>query len=179
MAMRLKVLVRLGRAAALTAAVVVVVSVLALGAGPGRAAAGARPIGGGVESIWCTSAGECAGVGFLDFRDRARPLVVSEKNGAWGGAGTVPGLSALPIGDHGAWLGALSCSSAGNCAAGGSYAPDGSDEHAEGLFVSERNGVWGNAEAIAGLAELNTGKSAAVGFMSCRSAGNCTAAGGV
>jgi hypothetical protein len=174
---RLKVLVRLAQAARVTAAAATAVSVLAFGAGPGRAAAGARPIGGGVESIWCFSAGQCTGVGFLDFRDRTRPLVVSETNGAWGSARTIPGLSALPIGDHGAGLGLLSCPSAGNCTAGGDYAPDGSDETAEGLVVSERNGVWGKAEAVPGLAALNIGKSAGIEFLSCPSAGNCAAAG--
>jgi hypothetical protein len=160
-----------------TAAVAVVVSVLAFGAGPGRAAAaGARPSGGGVSSISCASAGECTAVGVLDFRDQARPLVVGEKNGRWGSAGTVPGLSASPLDDHGAWLEVVSCLSAGNCAAGGSYSTDAGGNF-QPLVVSERNGVWGNAVAIAGLASLNTGKSAEVQFMSCRSAWNCTAAG--
>lgn len=91
MAVRLKVLVGLARAATVTGAV----SVLALGAGRGRAAAGARPSAGVVTSVSCAPAGECVAAGFLDFGDRSRPLVVSEKNGALGSAGTVPGLSAI------------------------------------------------------------------------------------
>jgi len=177
MAVRLTVLVRLARAARVMAAAVIPVSVLALGAGPGRAVARTRPSGGVVTSVSCASAGECAAAGFLDFGDRSRALVVSEKNGRWGSAGTVPGLSASPIDDHDSGLGTVSCSSAGNCAAGGAYSPDAAGNFLQALVVSERNGVWGNAVAVAGLAALNKGKTAVVDFMSCRSAGNCTAAG--
>jgi hypothetical protein len=87
MAMRLKVVVPSVRAVRVAAAAAIGVFVLALGAGPGRAAAGARPSGGSVASIWCVSAGECAAAGVLDFGDLSRPLVVSEKNGRWGSAG--------------------------------------------------------------------------------------------
>ena len=43
--------------------------------------------------------------------------------------------------------------------------------------MTERDGVWGKAMAVPGLAALNTGRYAAVDLVSCRSAGNCTATG--
>jgi hypothetical protein len=46
--------------------------------------------------------------------------VVSEKNGVWGQAIRVPGLV---IRD--AWISSVSCASAGNCGAGGSYGETG------------------------------------------------------
>lgn len=176
MAGRMRALVSLARAAAVTAAAM---SVCAFPAGPASAAASARPDGGGVVSISCTSAGDCGAVGFLDFRGVTQPLVVSEKGGAWGGAGTVPGLSALPGGDRSAELGIVSCSSAGNCSAGGCYQVAGCPDNlpSQALVVTERNGVWGRARAVPGLAALNTGRDASVDLMSCRTAGSCTAAG--
>src|SRR5579862_8685898 len=110
MAARIRVLGLFAQAAAVATALAISVSVLP--AGPAGAATGGRPSGGGVESVSCTSAGECAAVGFLEVPHQIRPLVVSEKNGSWGPAGTVPGLSALPGGTKDAELGAVSCSSA-------------------------------------------------------------------
>jgi len=43
--------------------------------------------------------------------------------------------------------------------------------------VSERNGVWGRAIEVPGLAALNAGGTAGVVSVSCASAGNCAAAG--
>ena len=78
----------------------------------------------------------------------------------------------------------VDCPSAGNCSAGGPYAP-GSNNHSAGreaFLVSEKHGVWGQARKIAGLAKLNTGggdggPDAGFGQISCSSAGNCLAAG--
>ncbi len=87
--------------------------------------------------------------------------------------------------DHFASVDTVSCPSVGNCSAGGSYAP-GSTNHlqnSEAFLVSEKNGVWGKAQNVAGLAKLNTGDkgggSPGAGFcqISCSSAGNCLAAG--
>ena len=158
------------------AAGVAVVSVLP--AGQARAAGGARPSNGQIESLSCTSAGECAAVGSLGgIPVRFRPLVVSEKNGVWGSVRPV-GLGALPGGHLAVVLTTVSCSSAGNCGAGGYYGqPPAFDTRLQGVVVTERHGVWGKATAVPGLAALNTGRYAAVDLMSCRSAGNCTATG--
>ncbi len=44
-------------------------------------------------------------------------------------------------------------------------------------MVSERNGVWGQAIEVPGLAALNKGGPASVRSVSCGSAGNCAAGG--
>jgi hypothetical protein len=151
------------------------ISVCAFPAGPGSAAASAPPDGGHISSISCPSPGECTAVGNLGFGPVIRPLVVSEKGGVWGSAGTLPGL---PSGDRSAGLETVSCSSAGNCSAGGCY-PFGcpGNAPAQALVVTETNGVWGKAEAVPGLAALNIGRDATLDLMSCRSAGDCTASG--
>jgi hypothetical protein len=177
MARQLRSMAPFARAAAVTAVAAILAG--ALQAGPASAAVGARPDGGDINSMSCTSARDCAAVGELDFRHATRPLVVSEKNGTWGRARTVRGLSALPRADHFAVLASVSCSSAGNCGAGGYYQEKGplSTAPSEALVVTERNGVWGTARAVRGLAALNVGGSAGVDFLSCRLAGDCTASG--
>ncbi|SRR5712691_13411856 len=69
----------------------------------------------------------------------------------------------------------VSCVSPGYCAAGGDY----SDRRGrgQGFVAGERNGRWGRAAGIPGLAALNAGRDAEEVSVSCASAGNCTAGG--
>ena len=128
-----------------------------------------------VTSLSCASAGNCAAGGFYtNGSHRGRAFVVSERNGTWGKATQVPGLAGLSGADGGATLNSLSCGSAGNCAAGGSYSSNG-DQQA--YVVSEKNGSWGRAIEVPGLAALNTSMSAGVESVSCASPGNCAVAG--
>ena len=66
----------------------------------------------------------------------------------------------------------MSCASAGNCAAGGSYSNRG-----QAFVVSEVNGTWHAAIEVPGTAALNQGGDAAVNSVSCAMAGNCAADG--
>src|SRR6185437_3963753 len=71
---------------------------------------------------------------------------------------------------------AISCASAGNCTAVGHLAPP----SRKVLFtVSEKNGVWGAARAVPGLAALLGSKPSGARFsgVSCPSAGTCGAVG--
>jgi hypothetical protein len=124
-----------------------------------------------VFSVSCGSAGNCAAGGYYWLFGHQHGFVVSEKNGVWGQAIKVPGLAALGS----AVVNPVSCASAGNCAAGGTYSdPDG---HRQGFVVSEKNGVWGQAVEVPGLGALNKGGDAHVYSVSCASAGNCAAGG--
>jgi hypothetical protein len=137
---------------------------------------GSEALGGmTLASLSCPSAGNCASAGY--FGDRYsladfQPLVVSEKNGTWSKAIPVPGTG------DGARSGAdsVSCTSAGNCVAGGYVAPS-IDGPYQAFVVSQKNGTWGTATGVPGLAALNAGGSADVLSLSCESAGNCAAAG--
>jgi len=162
---------------------------------PGLAALSERESAGvpaGVSSVSCASAGNCAAGGsYQDGGGRQQGFVVSETNGAWGQAIEVPGLAALNAGGNAGVgsvscasggncaAGAVSCASAGNCAAGGSYQD--SSGRQRGFVVSERNGAWGQAIEVPGLAALSKGGSAdvpvGVSSLSCASAGNCAAGG--
>jgi hypothetical protein len=125
----------------------------------------------------CPSAGNCGTGGVYTVGTSSGPMqafVVSERSGRWARAIEVPGTAALNVGGS-ASVDAISCPSAGNCVAGGSYA-DGAG-HTQVFVVSERNGWWGKAIEVPGTAALNVGGSASVDAISCPSAGNCGAGG--
>jgi len=128
-----------------------------------------------VESVSCASAGNCAAGGFYaDRLGHMQAFVVSETNGTWGTAIEVPGSGALNK-DGNAIVSSVSCASAGNCAAGGSYRD--SSAGFQAFVVSETNGTWGTAIEVPGSGALNAGGFAGVNSVSCRSAGKCAAGG--
>jgi hypothetical protein len=129
----------------------------------------------GVREVSCTSPGTCAAGGdYTDSHRHEQGFVAVERHGVWGRATEVPGLGALNMGGK-ANVNSVSCASAGNCAAVGAYADSG--RHEQGFAVIEKNGVWGQAAGVPGLAALNKGGSAGISEVSCPSAGNCTAGG--
>jgi hypothetical protein len=128
-----------------------------------------------VNSVSCTSAGNCAAGGvYEDGSSLAQAFVVSERNGRWGHALEVPGSETLNAGGL-AQVKSVSCISAGNCAAGGLYT-DGSSL-SQAFVVSEQNGHWGQAIEVPGSGALNAGGSATVASVSCSPAGPCAAGG--
>jgi hypothetical protein len=128
-----------------------------------------------VSTVSCGSAGNCAAGGtYRDRHHRGHAFVVSEQNGRWGNAIQVPDLWKLNLGGQVAGIGPVSCVSAGNCAAGGTYT-DGSG-HEQGFVAVEQDNRWGNATPVPGLTALNTG-FASVSAVSCVPAGSCAASG--
>jgi hypothetical protein len=149
---------------------------------PGLAAlnhgGGAEGSGASVTSVSCASAGNCAAVGtYTPSSGGEQAFVVDETGGTWGTAQEVPGLAALDTGGL-ATITSVSCASAGNCAAGGSYAV-GSVADRQAFLVDETGGTWGTAHEVPGTAALNTYEWASTDSVSCPSAGNCTATGQV
>lgn len=120
-----------------------------------------------LSSVSCASAGNCAAGGSYSSNGEQQAFVVSEKNGSWDRAIEVPGSAALNTGTD-AGVNAVSCASAGNCAAVGTY------NTIQAFVVSENNGSWGTAIQVPGSAAFGTATFASV---SCASAGNCAAAG--
>ena len=131
-----------------------------------------------VYSVSCASAGNCVAGGTYADRRHYQGFVVDEKNGVWDQAIEVPGLGSLnkggPLGAH---VESVSCASAGNCAAGGTYTTSSSSGYTSGFVVSETHGVWGTAIGVPGLRALSTAGYADVYSVSCATAGNCGAGG--
>jgi hypothetical protein len=105
---------------------------------------------------------------------RQVPARAAGRAAVWQSAIEVPGTGALNKGGY-AVVNSLSCASAGNCAAGGSYT-DGSHNR-QAFVASETNGTWHAAMKVPGTAVLNKGGSADVISVSCPSVGNCLAGG--
>jgi hypothetical protein len=128
-----------------------------------------------VESISCTSPGNCvAGGTYVDDDDRYQGFVASQEGGVWGSATDVPGLTELnTLGD--ASVDIVSCTSPGNCTAGGIYGGDGWSY--QSFVVAQIDGVWDTAIPLPGLAALTTGNGASIRALDCSSDGNCSAGG--
>ena len=125
------------------------------------------------DSVSCASAGNCsAGGSYTDSSGAIQAFVASETRGTWGAAKEVPGTATLNQGGQ-AQVSEVSCASAGNCSAGGSYLD--SSASSEAFVVSETHGTWGAAKEVPGTAALGGG--AGVDSLSCASVGNCSAGG--
>ena len=132
----------------------------------------------GVQSVSCASAGNCLAGGY--YTDRAghrQAFVASERDGTWRRAIEVPGTGALNKGIFIAEVDSVSCASAGNCVAGGTYTDR--SRHTQVFVASERDGTWRRAIEMPGIAALNTGTAgtASLASVSCPSAGGCAAGG--
>ncbi len=126
--------------------------------------------------ISCASTGNCsAGGTYTDLAKNTQAFVVNETNGMWGTAIEVPGYAALNSGGTNSQLYALSCSSPGNCAAGGAYQD--TSTHLQSFVVNETNGTWGTAIEVPGTAALNADGGAIMTSIACSSTGNCAGAG--
>ena len=127
-----------------------------------------------LAGVSCASPGNCVAAGTYFGQAGLAGYVAVQKNWRWGKAENIPGLSALNIGGD-ASVRSVSCASPGNCAVGGSYR-DGSDL-SQAFLVSLSNWHWASAAEVPGTATLNAGGSDQLTAISCRKAGNCSAAG--
>jgi hypothetical protein len=125
-------------------------------------------------SVACASAGNCVAVGgYEDSSSNGQAMVVMESGGVWGSASpvTLPAHATNPE----AALNAVSCASAGNCVAVGSYYDASSNEQA--MVVAESGGVWGTASEVTLPGGHATDPDAYLDSVVCSSVGNCAAAG--
>jgi hypothetical protein len=132
-----------------------------------------------VDSMSCGSPGNCSAAGqyaskTVDGIATVQAFVVNQANGTWGKAEEVPGSAALNGGGY-ATVNSVSCPSAGNCNAGGSYTT--AAPLTQAFVVAETNGTWGKARLVPGSAALNKRGLAQVNSVSCASVGNCSAGG--
>jgi hypothetical protein len=126
-----------------------------------------------VASVSCDSPGNCSAGGDYSTASGAQAFVVNEVNGKWRAAQEVAGTAALNVRGY-AGINAVSCASAGNCAAGGYVETASATEAIEAIVVDETHGKWGRAKVVRGY--LTT--EPPVTTISCASPGNCAAGGG-
>jgi hypothetical protein len=127
-----------------------------------------------ISSVSCGAVGDCSAGGWYDHSSTSTAFVVSQSGGTWGTAEPVTGVTSLGS-TTGSDITGLSCPSAGDCTAVGDYTGTGTQS---GFVVSETGGTWGQAQAVPGLASLNSGGTvASVTVVSCGAAGNCSMGG--
>ena len=133
----------------------------------------------GLTAVSCAAPGNCSAGGFYASGRTSQGFVVSQVSGSWGLAREVPGLAGLNKGGN-AQVSTVSCASPGNCSAGGYYTSGhlaGGAATTAAFVVSQVHGRWGTAQAVPGLAALNTGQQAGISSVSCAAPGQCSAGG--
>ena len=111
---------------------------------PGTAA-GTAKYDSGVTSVSCASPGNCSAGGYDDGTDgfgseaTGRAYIVTETGGTWGTAGEVPGMAAINTNPYLTTVASLSCASATDCAAVGSYGYTGVTWPNAGAFVVDKS----------------------------------------
>lgn len=131
-----------------------------------------------IDSISCPVAGDCSAIGSYQANasangGAAQDFVVNETNGVWGSAEEIPGIESISSSSLGNTY--ISCSSAGNCSAGGGLQTASNTWFA--FLVNETDGVWSDAFEAPGLTNLNPGESSSIRSISCASQGECSAGG--
>jgi hypothetical protein len=123
----------------------------------------------GLFEVSCASPGNCSAGGTYSVgRDRLLIVVADEKDGVWGKAVRVSGV------EQGfAYLSTISCSSPGNCSAGGDVAEA---DGARAFVLDEVRGTWDEIELVAGAPGYDMVGSN-ISSISCSSPGSCSAVG--
>jgi hypothetical protein len=131
-----------------------------------------------VESVSCPSPGDCTAVGeYTDTSGKSQGLLLTETAGKWA-AGVEPVLPANAgaiAGLPGSFVRFVSCASAGNCTAIGTYVDSSGNE--EGLLLTETDGSWAPGVEAVLPANAAAFESLQWSSLSCASAGNCAAVG--
>ena len=133
-----------------------------------------------LHSVSCPSAGNCSAVGHywesFESNDNFDGLLLNDVSGTWQDS-----VAALP-GGPGPYPDVLSvsCSSAGNCSAVGSYTACSNVSFTcsdQGLLLDEVSGTWQTGIEALLPAAAATIPAVSLTTVSCASAGNCSAVG--
>ena len=142
-----------------------------------------------LNSVSCAAPGNCTAVGdYVARGGHQEGLLLTQTDGRWTAA-----QARLPAGAWRASIGpgvtlkSVSCASAGNCTAVGSYFKGRGGRDAVSLLLTQTDGRWAKGVAArlpAGAAHLGAFEGsepdytqAGLGSVSCASPGNCTAVG--
>ena len=131
-----------------------------------------------LASVSCASAGDCSAVGsYIDSSGDTQGVSLTESSGAW-----APGVQAIlpadaassPVQVQDVVLASVSCVSAGDCSAVGSYTD--SSSRTQGVLLTESSGAWAPG-VQATLPADASGTRVSLASVSCASAGDCSAVG--
>lgn len=133
-----------------------------------------------INSVSCPSVGNCSAVGtYLDSSGNTQGLLLTETAGSWatGVEAALPANAAST--NRFVEVSSVSCASAGNCTAVGTYLDNSINDNGEGLLLTETAGSWAKGvEAVLPGNASSINQNVQLPSVSCASAGNCTAVGG-
>lgn len=137
----------------------------------------ANGVSGQLNAITCLHTGFCEAVGnYSDKSGRSLAMVLVKPAGQkWQQATQLLSPKGATA-DPNAYLTALSCPSAGNCIAVGTYRMAGTGKPTQAMGAVESSGTWHRAVRVAPPANWGSGQPAYLSGIACRS-GICTAAG--
>lgn len=102
-------------------------------------------------AVACRSAGDCSAAGgYESSGGGGGAYVITEENGVWGMAAKLAAMKPLKSSQFG--VTALSCGTPGNCSLGGAFSELPSSQHVRPYVADQKNGVWGDAEPVKGIA---------------------------
>ena len=129
------------------------------------------------SAVSCPSVGHCVAVGrFKNFAGASETFTMTMSNGTWGRAVAAVFPPNTQNDGPGDYFNAVSCASAGNCTAVGSFVNRVGS--AQGFTMTMSNGAWGLATPIVYPSNMQyANQFAQLTSVSCASAGNCTAVG--
>jgi hypothetical protein len=135
--------------------------------------AGIAKSGGETSVISCASPGNCVAAGEFRAKSGIKVFVLSQVRGTWGKPSVLPGTA--PTSKTGGAAAGIACPSAGRCVVVGSYTD--AAGHNQAFISRQVRGTWRKLSWVPGLARLDRGHNAGLDYLSCPSAGNCSAEG--
>jgi hypothetical protein len=130
-----------------------------------------------LASVSCASNGNCTAVGAYSASSNAEGLLLTETSGTWG-TGVEAGLPSDHATLSGVMLNSVSCASAGNCSAVGTYFDNTANPNGQIVLLDESSGSWGTGVEATLPSQPSSGPGfASAKSVSCASAGNCSAVG--
>jgi hypothetical protein len=133
--------------------------------------------------VSCTTPGNCVAVGdYSDTNGSYQAMAATARRGVWGRARKIAlptGADAAPDGQR-AELWSVTCTSRGNCVAGGEYTDTNGKDDRQAMTARETNSVWRRATKVtlpANATRAAGAQYAGVYSVACTGPGTCLAAG--
>jgi LPXTG-motif cell wall-anchored protein len=127
--------------------------------------------------VSCASAGDCTAAGrYKDVNGNTQAFTMTSTGGTWGQVTPIVFANGVQSASPAAYMNSVTCVSAGNCVAVGTFKS--SSTYFEAFILTSVGGVWGDATPVTFPSGVrNAAMSDSLDSVSCATAGNCTAVG--
>jgi LPXTG-motif cell wall-anchored protein len=127
--------------------------------------------------VSCASAGYCTAAGrYKDVNGNTQAFTMTSTGGTWGQVTPIVFANGVQSASPAAYMNSVTCVSAGNCVAVGQFKS--SSTYLEAFILTSVGGVWGDAIPVTFPSGVqNASQDDAFNWVSCTTAGNCSAVG--